>query len=129
MTVSADLPEKKTRRLLAVPSLKWQNWLLLGIKLAMGLLLILLIMLYFVLRRDEADEQRSTMIADVLWLEQSASQYIKRSTEQLELLASDLAQERRKKIFFSAADGLSAAQQCGYSLYRLAGCERSYVDF
>ena len=56
MTVSADLPEKKTRRLLAVPSLKWQNWLLLGIKLAMGLLLILLIMLYFVLRRDEADE-------------------------------------------------------------------------
>lgn len=100
MTVSADLPEKKTRRLLAVPSLKWQNWLLLGIKLAMGLLLILLIMLYFVLRRDEADEQRSTMIADVLWLEQSASQYIKRSTEQLELLASDLAQERRKRSFF-----------------------------
>ena len=62
MTVSADLPEKKTRRLLAVPSLKWQNWLLLGIKLAMGLLLILLIMLYFVLRRDEADKQHSTMI-------------------------------------------------------------------
>ena len=100
MTVSTDFPEKKTRRLLTAPSLKWQNWLLLGIKLAMGLLLVLLVMLYFVLRRDEADEQRSTMIADVLWLEQSASQYIKRSTEQLELLASDLAQERRKRPFF-----------------------------
>lgn len=100
MIVSADLSEKKSRKLLVIPSLKWQSWFLLGLKLAMGLLLLLLVMLYFVLHRDEADEQRSTMIADVLWLEQSASQYIKRSTEQLELLASDLAQERRKKFFF-----------------------------
>lgn len=100
MIASADLFEKKSRKLLVVPSLKWQSWFLLGLKLAMGLLLLLLVMLYVVLRRDEADEQRSTMIADVLWLEQSASQHIKRSTEQLELLASDLMQERRKRFFF-----------------------------
>ena len=83
-----------------LPQLKWPNWFLLGLKLAMGLLLVLLIALYFVLRRGEADEQRSTMIADVLWLEQSASLHIERSTEQLELLASDLAQERNKRSFF-----------------------------
>ena len=79
---------------------RWSNWYLIGLKLAMGLLLVLLISLYFVLRQNEIDEQRSTLIADVLWLEQSISFHIERNTEQLEQLAADLAQERHKKALF-----------------------------
>lgn len=65
----------------------------------MGLLLVLLIVLYFLLRQNEAEEQRSTLIADVLWLEQSISFHIERNAEQLEQLAADLAPERHKALF------------------------------
>ncbi len=81
-------------------SLKWSNWYLIALKLAMGLLLALLIALYFLLRQNEADEQRSTLIADVLWLEQSISFHLERNSEHLEQLASDLVQERNKKALF-----------------------------
>ena len=50
---------------------KWSNWYLTGLKLAVLLLLCLLITLLWLLRQHEADEQRSTLIADALWLEQS----------------------------------------------------------
>ncbi|MDR1461931.1 MAG: hypothetical protein LBI68_02165, partial [Azoarcus sp.] len=54
-------------------SLKWSNWYLIALKLAVGSLLVLLIALFWLLRQDEADGQRSTLIADVLWLEQSVN--------------------------------------------------------
>ena len=73
---------------------------MIALKLAMGLLLVLLIVLFFLLRQNEAEEQRTTLIADVLWLEQSASFHIERNTEQLEQLAGDLAQEKNKKALF-----------------------------
>ena len=79
---------------------RWSSWYLIGLKLAMGLLLVLLIVLYFLLRQNEAEEQRSTLIADVLWLEQSISFHIERNAEQLEQLAADLAPERHKKALF-----------------------------
>lgn len=81
-------------------SIRWSNWYLIGLKLAMGLLLVLLVALYFLLRQNEADEQRSTLIADVLWLEQSISFHIERNSEHLEQLATDLAQERHKAALF-----------------------------
>ncbi len=95
-----EASKKKSRKIPILPPLKWSNWFLIGLKLAMGLLLVLLIVLYVIFRRDEADEQRSTMIADVLWLEHSTSFHIERNAEQLELLATDLAQEKYKKSFF-----------------------------
>ena len=85
----------------AASKLRWSNWYLIGLKLAMALLLVLLIVLFFLLRQDEAEEQRRTLIADVLWLEQSTSFHIERNTEQLEQLASDLAQEKNKKSLFN----------------------------
>jgi hypothetical protein len=55
------------------PTLKWSNWYLTALKLAVGLLLVLLILLLWLLRQNEAEEQRATLIADVLWLEQILS--------------------------------------------------------
>lgn len=97
ISASVNLSSKKKSPL---GSLKWSNWYLIGLKLAMALLLVLLIALYFLLRQNEAEEQRSTLIADVLWLEQSISFHIERNTEHLEQLAGDLAQERHKTALF-----------------------------
>ncbi len=80
--------------------LKWSNWYLTVLKLAMGLLLVLLIVLLWLLRQDEAEEQRATLIADVLWLEQSVNFRLEGNAEQLQQLAFDLAQEKNKEALF-----------------------------
>ncbi|MBK7954489.1 MAG: PAS domain S-box protein [Candidatus Accumulibacter sp.] len=85
----AILPYQHERRRPA--SLKWSNWYLSILKLAVGLLLVLLIALLWLLHRSEIDDQRSTLIADVLWLEQSLRFHLEGNSEQLQQLALDLA--------------------------------------
>ncbi|MEF8707785.1 MAG: hypothetical protein V5B38_02425 [Candidatus Accumulibacter propinquus] len=70
--------------------LRWSHWYLSILKLAVGLLLVLLITLLWLLHRNEIDEQRSTLIADVLWLEQSLRFHLDGNSEQLQQLALDL---------------------------------------
>ncbi|MBO3701943.1 MAG: PAS domain S-box protein [Candidatus Accumulibacter sp.] len=71
-------------------SLNWSQWYLSILKGAVGLLLILLIALLWLLRQNDIDEQRSTLIADVLWLEQSVRFHLEGNSEQLRQLALDL---------------------------------------
>ncbi|MDR2787384.1 MAG: PAS domain S-box protein [Candidatus Accumulibacter sp.] len=74
-------------------SLKWSNWYLIALKLAIGLLIALLIALFWLLRQDEVNEQRSTLIADVLWLEQSVSFHLEVGARDFQQLANDLSNE------------------------------------
>ncbi|HNI74251.1 MAG TPA: PAS domain-containing sensor histidine kinase, partial [Accumulibacter sp.] len=71
-------------------SLKWSNWYLSLLRLAVGLLFALLIALIWLLNRQEVDEQRATLIADVLWIEQSLRFHLDGNAEQLDQLALDL---------------------------------------
>ena len=79
---------------------KWSNWYLTGLKLAVLLLLVLLITLLWLLRQHEADEQRSTLIADALWLEQSFNFRLEGNAEQIEQLAHDLASTPTQTTLF-----------------------------
>ncbi|MFZ2855101.1 MAG: ATP-binding protein [Rhodocyclaceae bacterium] len=72
----------------------WSNWYLTMPKLAVGLLLVLLIALLWLLRQNELDDQRSTLIADVLWLEQSFRFHLDGNADQLQQLALDLPSEK-----------------------------------
>lgn len=83
-----------------IATLKWSNWYLTALKLAVGLLLVLLILLLWLLRQNEAEEQRSTLIADVLWLEQILSFRIEGNAEQLQQLALDLSHEKNGNALF-----------------------------
>jgi two-component system sensor histidine kinase DctS len=80
--------------------LKWSNWYLIGLKLAVALLLALLVALFWLLRQNEADEQRATLIADVLWLEQSANFHLEGGAEQIRYLANDLPLDKDKPALF-----------------------------
>ena len=82
------------------PPPKWSNWYLTGLKLAVILLLALLITLLWLLRQHEADEQRSTLIADALWLEQAFNFRLEGNAEQIEQLAHDLAHDPSQKALF-----------------------------
>ena len=88
---------RKSRK---ITPLKWSNWYLIGLKLAVGLLLALLFVLFWLLRQNAADEQRTTLIADVLWLEQSINFHIEGNAEQLQQLANDLIREKNKSALF-----------------------------
>ena len=83
-----------------MPPLKWSSWYLTALKLAVGLLIALLVVLFWLLRRDDADEQRSTLIADVLWLEQGINFHLEGNAEQLQQLANDLAKESNRRALF-----------------------------
>ncbi|HNJ51120.1 ATP-binding protein [Accumulibacter sp.] len=80
--------------------LKWSNWYLSILRLAVGLLLALLIALLWLLHRNEVEEQRATLIADVLWLEQSLRFHLDGHSEQLQQLALDLTQTRKPHPLF-----------------------------
>lgn len=82
------------------PTLKWSNWYLTALKLAVGMLLVLLILLLWLLRQNEAEEQRSTLIADVLWLEQILNFHLDGNAEQLQQLALDLSHEKNGNALF-----------------------------
>jgi two-component system sensor histidine kinase DctS len=79
----------------------WSHWYLSILKLAVGLLLILLIALLWLLRQNEIDEQRSTLIADVLWLEQSLRFHLESNSEQLRQLALDLTRTKDDGALFT----------------------------
>jgi two-component system, LuxR family, sensor histidine kinase DctS len=90
---------KQIKQLKLAP-LKWSSWYLTALKLALGLLIVLLIVLFWLLRRDDADEQRSTLIADVLWLEQGINFHLEGNAEQLQQLANDLAKGNNRNALF-----------------------------
>jgi two-component system sensor histidine kinase DctS len=69
-------------------------------KLAVGLLVILLIALLWLLQDNEKEEQRATLIADVLWLEQSFRFHLESNTEQLQQLSLDLARSANSDQLF-----------------------------
>lgn len=79
---------------------RWSNWYLSILKLAVGLLLALLVTLLWLLHRNAVDEQRSTLIADVLWLEQSIRFHLDGNTEQLQQLALDLSRAGNQAELF-----------------------------
>ena len=97
MLATAAMKQGKLRKL---APLKWSSWYLTTLKLAVVLLLVLLIALFWLLRQDEADEQRSTLIADVLWLEQSISFHLEGNAEQFQQLANDLAKGNNRNALF-----------------------------
>ena len=95
----ATIPAQNGRRRPAF--VKWSHWYLSILKGAVGLLLILLIALLWLLRQNEIDEQRSTLIADVLWLEQSLRFHLEGNSEQLRQLALDLTRAKDPPALFA----------------------------
>ncbi|MDR0577066.1 MAG: PAS domain S-box protein [Candidatus Accumulibacter sp.] len=81
-------------------TLKQSNWYLIVLKLAVGLLLVLLIVLFWVLHQKEAEEERSTLIADVLWLGQNINFHLEGNAGNFQQLAHDLSRERDKNTLF-----------------------------
>jgi two-component system sensor histidine kinase DctS len=97
---SLPYPYERRRSRRRPAALKWSNWYLSILKLAVGLLLVLLVSLLWLLHRNEIDEQRSTLIADVLWLEQSVRFHLDGNSEQLQQLALDLTRARNQGELF-----------------------------
>ena len=91
-------PGPKKRRKLT--PLQWSNWYFTTLKLAVALLLALLISLIWLLRQNEIEEQRSTLIADVLWLEQSLHFHLEGNAEQLQQTAFDLGKGKNQAALF-----------------------------
>ncbi|MBW7902964.1 MAG: PAS domain S-box protein [Rhodocyclaceae bacterium] len=80
----------------------WSSWYLTMPKLAVGLLVLLLVALLWLLQENEKEEQRATLIADVLWLEQSIRFHIEGGTTHLQQLALDLGSEDAPEKLFDA---------------------------
>ncbi|MDR0379391.1 MAG: PAS domain S-box protein [Candidatus Accumulibacter sp.] len=80
--------------------LKWSNRYLIALKLAVGLLLVLLIALFYLLHRNRVDEQRLTLIADVLWLEQNINFHLESCAENFRQLSSDLTRGNPREALF-----------------------------
>lgn len=80
--------------------LKWSGWYLTALKLAVGLLLVLLITLLWLSRQNAEEQQRSTLIADVLWLEQNVNFRLEGIGEQFRQLSHDLSMESDKQSLF-----------------------------
>ncbi|MDR2111525.1 MAG: PAS domain S-box protein [Candidatus Accumulibacter sp.] len=93
-----DRPISGSARSLAVS--KWSNWYLIALKLAIGLLFALLVILLWVLRQSKLEEQRLTLIADVLWLEQRINFHLEESDGNFQQLARDLSREKDKNALF-----------------------------
>jgi two-component system sensor histidine kinase DctS len=60
-------------------------------KLAIALLVVSVIGLLWLFQRNEQEERRTTLIADILWLEQNLRFHVTGVSEQFEQLGSDLA--------------------------------------
>lgn len=59
-------------------------------KLAVGLLVISLVSLLWLLHRNEVEEQRATLIADILWLEQNFRFHMSGNEDQLNRTGLDM---------------------------------------
>ncbi|WP_334157328.1 two-component system sensor histidine kinase NtrB [Oryzomicrobium sp.] len=75
------------------PPSPWAGTYLLMPKLAMGLLVVSLISLLWILHRNEVDEQRATLIKDILWMEQNLRFHLSGVEDQLSQLSLDLSQD------------------------------------
>ncbi|RDE52052.1 MAG: PAS domain S-box protein [Candidatus Accumulibacter meliphilus] len=95
-----DAPLLHQNALRRPASLNWSQWYLSILKGAVGLLLILLIALLWLLRQNDIDEQRSTLIADVLWLEQSVRFHLEGNSEQIRQLVLDLTRAKDRDALF-----------------------------
>ena len=62
-------------------------------KLGIVLLVVALLVLLALLQRNEVEEERATLIKDVLWLEQNLRFHLNGAEDQLQQLAVDLAQQ------------------------------------
>ena len=86
-------------------TLKWSNGYLIVLRLMIGLLLVLLIVLFWLLRQNERDEQRLKLIADVLWLEQSINFHLEGTAENLRQLSNELPEEENKQALLYLRGG------------------------
>ncbi len=76
------------------------RWFLALPKLGVLLLLAAVVTLLWLLHQNELEEERTSLIKDVLWLEQNVRFHLARSEEQLQQLAADLgSQPDRKRLF------------------------------
>jgi two-component system, LuxR family, sensor histidine kinase DctS len=86
-----SIPPGSSRRL---------RWLLALPKLGIVLLLVAVLTLIWLLHRNEAEEERSALIKDVLWLEQNLRFHLDGNEEQMQQLALDMANSpNRQKLF------------------------------
>jgi two-component system sensor histidine kinase DctS len=76
------------------------RWFLALPKLGVVLLLAAVAALLWLLHRNEIEEQRATLIADVLWLEQSVRFHLEGNAEQLQQLALDLTRTGKARELF-----------------------------
>ena len=75
-------------------------WLLALPKFGIVLLLAALLSLLWLLQNNEAEEDRTALIKDVLWLEQNLRFHLSGNEEQLQQLAADIVNlPEQKKIF------------------------------
>ncbi|MEI7430968.1 MAG: ATP-binding protein [Betaproteobacteria bacterium] len=97
MTIATPLDKSRP---LKPPTLKWASGYLIALKLAVVLLFVLLIILFGLLRQNEEEEQHSTLIADVLWLEQAVNFHLEGNSEKFQQLANDLVSKKSNKTLF-----------------------------
>ncbi|WP_153144713.1 sensor histidine kinase [Dechloromonas sp. H13] len=84
-------PPVSTRRL---------RWFLALPKLGVVLLLAAVVALLWLLHQNEIEEERTSLIKDVLWLEQNLRFHLANNEEQFQQLAQDLgSQQDRKQLF------------------------------
>ncbi|MBT9521784.1 MAG: PAS domain S-box protein [Dechloromonas sp.] len=91
MNHTLPIPSGSSRRL---------RWLLALPKLGIVLLLVAVLTLIWLLHRNEAEEERSALIKDVLWLEQNLRFHLDGNEEQMQQLALEMANSSsRQKLF------------------------------
>ncbi len=95
----ATLTSRKT------PSARRVGWMLTLPKLGIILLLSALIALLWLVQRNEAEEERATLIKDVLWLEQNLRFHLTGNEDQLQQLATDMAAQSGNRGLFRLRAG------------------------
>lgn len=91
MNHTLPIPSGNSRRL---------RWLLTLPKMGIVLLLVAVLTLIWLLHRNEAEEERSALIKDVLWLEQNLRFHLDGNEEQMQQLALEMANSSsRQKLF------------------------------
>ena len=68
---------------------KLQPWYLAAPRIAIGLFVLAVIALFWLLHRQELDEQRASLIGDTLWVEQNLQFSLSRSQEHLQQLGQN----------------------------------------
>ncbi|MFZ5464246.1 MAG: PAS domain-containing sensor histidine kinase, partial [Pseudomonadota bacterium] len=66
-----------------------QHWYWAAPRIAIALFVVAVLALLWLLHRQELEEQRATLISDVLWIEQDLRFHLTRNQELLQQLAQD----------------------------------------